>query len=481
MSTARAANRAKEIGVRKVNGALRWDVIVQFMSEALLSTTAAAAIACIAIVLLLPAYNNFLGKEISLDSFPMLVMPLIVVVGFISGAYPALLFSSFKPIDTLKGKFTASRNSGLRNTLVVFQFVVSGTLIFSTLVVWKQMAFIKTKDLGFNHDHTITVRLRDKALYEKTPELREMLLRNPAIHKVSASNRPATGISSQQGRKWQGKNGVQHISIYINSIDPHFIDLYEIPLLAGQNFSATSWKKDIVVNETLVKELGFTNDEIIGRSFISRDTARVIGVVADFHYMDMKLKILPMEFRTFEWSNPQFLSIKIQEDDVPAVLEFIRKTLTGISEKYPFEYSFYDEVYSKTFMAEAKTSKLMTVFSIVAIVIAALGLYGLILHMVNQRMKEIGIRKTLGAGSWSIVKLLSGRFGLLILVGYAISCGVGYYGIEKWLQGFAYRVSPGTTDFVMTLGAIFLIAAVAVLSRIMMALRINPARVLKQE
>jgi len=482
MATARAANRAKEIGVRKVNGALRWDLIVQFMFEAIFLVMVAALVAGLAVYFLLPSYNDFLGKQIQLDDSLWFLLPVIIIVGFISGAYPALLFSSFKPIQVLKGRFKQSHNSRLRNVLVVFQFVVSGTLVFSTLIVWKQMQFVKNKDIGFNREHIMTVRMRDKELGARYEEIRQVLLKHPGISKVSGSMSLPTGIRSSQGRDWKGKTGELHRSVYINQADPNFIDLYEIPLLAGSNLKPNGNRHDAIVNETLVRELGYSNDEIVGMQFNFRhDTTRVVGVIGDFHYGDFTLKIEPLEMKTFEWGSPSYLSIKTETDDLQSVIDYTEKTLAGFSEKYPFEYSFYDEVYSKTFMSEAKTSKLMTVFSIVAIVIAALGLYGLILHMVNQRMKEIGIRKTLGAGSWSIVKLLSGKFGILILTGYAIACCIGYYGIEKWLEGFAYRISPGVGEFVATLFAIVLIATIAVFSRVAIALRINPAMVLRQD
>lgn len=492
MATARAANRAKEIGVRKVNGALRIDLIIQFMFEAFLSVIVAAVVAIIAVVLLLPAYNEFLTKEISANVLReptsiMFAVLLIAAVATTAGAYPAFLFSAFKPVHVLKGRLQQSHNSRLRNVLVVFQFVVSGTLVFCTLIVWKQMEFVKNKDLGFNREHIVTVRLRDGALRSKSEEIRQMLLSNPAISKVSASMSLPTGMRSSNGRVWQGKNGEQRLSVYINQVDPNFIDLYQMRMIAGNNLTPTSRSTersmDIVVNETLVRELGFSNDEILNREFIRAnvDTFRVIGIVADFHYQDFKLKIEPMELRGFDWGPPNYLSVKVQGNDPQPVIDHIRKSLASISEKYPFEYSYYDEIYSKTFVAEAKVSELMSVFSVIAILIAALGLYGLILHMVNQRMKEIGIRKTLGAGSLSIVRLLSGKFGLLIMIGYTISCVIGYYGIQKWLDGFAYKVSPAVSDFTITLIAIAVIAGVAVTSRIAVALRINPAAVLKQD
>ncbi len=485
MATARAANRAKEIGVRKVNGALRFDLIFQFMFETFVSVIAAAVVALIAIALLLPTYNEFLSKQMSLDVLlepgPILFAVLLIgVVAIAAGAYPALLFSALKPIQTLKGK-SISQKSLLRSALVVFQFIVSGTLVFTTLIVWKQMEYVKNKKLGFNRDHIVTVRIRDNAIRTKYEEVRTMLLKNPAIQKVSASMSLPTGISSKNGRKWIGKNGEQHLGVHINQVDPNFIDLYEIPLVAGRNISPDGPRKDVLVNETLVRELGFTNEEIIGREFYAGDTTRIVGVLGDFHYQHFKLRIEAMEFQPFRWGPPNYLSVKTHGDDIPSVLEYIKGSLATFSEKYPFEYTFYDEVYSKTFISEAKTSKLMTVFASVAITIAVLGLYGLILHMVNQRMKEIGIRKTLGAGSWSIVRLLSGKFGLLIVAGYAIACVIGNYGIQKWLDAFAYKIAPTPIDFVITLLTIVLIAGVAVSSRIMVALKINPAAVLKQD
>jgi putative ABC transport system permease protein len=487
MATARATNRAKEIGVRKVNGALRLDLIIQFLAEAFISTIAAAVVAIIAVALILPSFNEFLLKEITLDlllqptsvSFALL---LITTVAFVAGAYPALLFSSFKPIQTLKGTFRQSHNSRLRNVLVVFQFIVSGTLVFGTLIVWRQMEFVKNKNLGFNREHIIIVSLRDETLGQKYAEIRELLLRNRAITNVAASRRPPTGIQSHMTRLWKTKDGERSLGVYHNQVDTNFINLYEMKLVAGSNLSSTSRKEDAVVNEALVKELGYTNEEVIGKLFAREwDSTRIVGVIGDFHFQDFKMKIDPVDFKRFNWGPPEFLSVKIEGADVQETLGYIQTTLAGISEKYPFEYTFYDEWYGKTFAAEAKTSRLMTVFSTVAIIIAALGLYGLILHMVNQRMKEIGIRETLGAGSLSIVRLLSGKFGMLILIGYVIACGIGYYGVTMWLDAFAYKISPGVNDFAITLLAIVSIAALAVYSRIAVALRINPASVLKQD
>lgn len=487
MATARAINRAKEIGVRKVNGALRVDLIIQFLSEAFLSTLFATIVANVAVFLILPAYNQFMVKEMPLafmlePASLLFTSSLVVIVTIIAGTYPAFLFSSFKPVNILKGSFRQSHNSALRNILVVFQFVVSGALIFSTLILWKQTEYVKNKNLGFNREHIVIVNLRDEELGKKHAEIRELLLRNPAITNISASMKPPTGIQSQMGRVWPGKNGEQDIAVYHNQIDTNFLALYQIRLVAGSNLTSTSQKIDAVVNEALVRELGYTNDEIVGKLFARPwDSTRIVGVIGDFHFQNFKLKIEPLDLKIFNWGPPDYLSIKVEESNLQPVLDYIKETLAGISEKYPFEYSFYDELYGKTFAAEAKTSKLMMVFSTVAIIIAALGLYGLILHMVNRRMKEIGVRKTLGAGSLSIVRLLSGRFGLLIVIGYVIACAIGYYGINQWLEGFAYKITPTVTDFLITLSAIAMITGLAVYSRIAVALRVNPAIVLKQD
>ncbi|MEI9918314.1 MAG: ABC transporter permease [Bacteroidota bacterium] len=488
MSTARAANRAKEIGVRKVNGALRLDLVVQFLAEAFLSTAFAAVIAIIAVVLILPGFNEFLDKQISLDFLlqPQSLMSgalLLLTVAIVAGAYPAFLFSSFKPINTLKGRFYQSHNSRLRNVLVVFQFVVSGTLVFGTLIVWKQMEFVKNKDLGFNREHIIVVPIRDRSLVGKHEAIREELLKDPSIKNVSASRWTPTGISSQSIKTWQTKNGERTVGIYHNHIDANFIDTYGMTLVAGSNLTPTSRESDVIVNETLVKQIGYTPEEAIGQTFLAwgSDTTRIVGVVKDFHFQGFNLSIEGVDFRLWNPWNLQTMSIKVDGNDLQASLAYIKTTFGKFSDKYPFEYTFYDDLYAKTFISEAKTSRLMTAFSSVAIIIAALGLYGLILHMVNQRMKEIGIRKTLGAGSLSIIRLLSGKFGVLILIGYMIASVVGYYGVQQWLSSFAYRVSPTVLDFAITLFAIGMIAAIAVYSRIATALRINPATVLKQD
>jgi putative ABC transport system permease protein len=490
MATARASNRIREIGVRKVNGALRGDLVFQFMTESYLMVTVSAIVAIAATFLVLPSYNSFLEKHITFNFFTqpalfLFLLALVLLVGTAAGIYPALVFSAFKPITALKSMIKQSHNSRLRHALVVVQFVISGTLIFGTLVVWRQMNYIRDKDLGFNREHVIMINLRDMKLREKHAEIKQKLLLNPAILAAAASRQPPTGIESQQGRRWQTKdNGEQRVEVYINHVDSSFLNFYDIKLLEGSNITSGFSAIDAVVNETLVRELGYTNEEIIGRSFITGnrgDTTRIAGVVKDFHFHDFKMKIRPMEFRKFIWGPPEHISIRVDQRHMPAALEYAEATLREFSEAYPFEYVFYDDHYYNTFKAEAKTSRLMTVFAVVSIFIASLGLYGLILYTVDQRVKEISIRKVLGAGGASIVRLLTGRFAFLILAGYIVSCALGFYATERWLEVFAYKVSPGMMELTVTLVTMLMITCIAIYSRIRIALRVNPAVVLKGE
>lgn len=486
MATARASNRAKEIGLRKVTGAKRSELIVQFIGEAIFMSVLSMIVAYAAVSLILPSFNSFLDKNItlSIQSQPVLILvlaALTLLVGTVAGIYPALVLSSLKPTQTLKGTFKTGNKLYLRDALVVFQFVISGALIFSTLVVWRQMNFVDNKDLGFNREQIVIVELHEQELRKKAGFIKEQLLHNPNIVKVSASSRAPSQVVSNQGRTWRLRDGEKDLQVYYCEIDSSFLNLYEIKLLAGKNLSATSHHNDVVVNESLVQELGYTNQEIVGTLFVHGDSTNVIGVVQDFHFQDFREKIQPLRLKNFVWGPPRYLSLKINEADMQGTLKFVEETFNAISDKYPFEYAFYDDVYYRSYLAEIKTAKIMGWFAGIAILIATMGLYGLVLFVLNQRIREIGIRKVLGASSTSIIRLMSSHFVILVLIGYLVACSIGYYGMSQWLDQFAYRIPLSFEIFLLTLVALAAITGTTVFLRVRQATLVNPASILKQE
>ncbi|MFN8333684.1 MAG: FtsX-like permease family protein [Cyclobacteriaceae bacterium] len=486
MATAHASKRAKEIGLRKVTGARRSELIFQFLGEALFLTILAMIIACISVKLALPYFNNFLEKQISFSLFtqPILFAVLLTVtslVGITAGVYPALVLSSLNPSKTVKGSYANGRSNYLRDGLVIVQFVISGALIFATLVVWMQMKFIGEKDLGFNREQIVIIQLRDQQLKNGTEVIKSRLLENSDILNVSASSSAPSQINSSQGRTWPAKGEQKDLQVFYCKIDTSFLNLYEINLVAGQNFSSSSHYNDVIINQRLVKELGYTDEEIIGTLFAHGDSSRVTGVVKDFHFQDFRQIIQPLRLRKVTSGPLSYLSVKVNEANMQNTLTFIEKTLRSVSDKYPFEYSFYDDLFQRAYTTEIKIGKMMTWFSVMAIAIASLGLYGLILFVVNQRMKEIGVRKVHGASAFSIGRLLSARFCVLVLAGYVLACGIGFFTMKRWLDEFAYRIPLSGGLFVITLLVMFTITGCTLFFRIRQATRLNPIIVLKHE
>lgn len=486
MATARASKRAKEIGLRKVTGASRSELMLQFIGEAVFMSVLSMIIAYGAVMLTLPYFNSFLEKSIvlSFQAQPLLIVVLLaltILVGVIAGIYPALVLSSMNPALTLKGSVKSSNRISLRDALVVFQFVISGTLIFATLVVWNQLQFIEHTNLGFNKEQIVTVKLRDRTLQEKASAIKQKLLQNPNILKVAASSKAPSQVSSNQGRTWDVRGEKKSLQVYYCEIDSSFLNVYEIKLLAGQNLSATSGHNDVLINESLVKELGYTNEEIVGTLFAHGDSTHVVGVVQDFHFQDFKQKIQPLRMKNFVWGPPSCLSLKVNEAGMQQTLQFVEETLSSISDKYPFEYAFYDDIYNRAYVSEIKTGKMMGWFAGVAIFIATMGLYGLVLFVLNQRLREISIRKVLGASGISILKLLSSRFVILVVIGYALACTIGYYGMEKWLSEFVYRIPLSFGIFLLTLLVMIAITGLTIFFRVRQATAVNPAVVLKHE
>ncbi len=493
LSTARSAIRSKEIGIRKVVGASRSSLIWQFLGESLLFALIALVHAVIFVVLILPVYGNLINKEIGLDfstSYRIFVylISITILVGLISGIYPALLLSSWKPVSAIQKKWMGhlKQSSFFRNSLVTIQFIISLVLIISTLVVNNQLFFIKNKKLGFSKEHIITVRLRGDHLRSNYEPLSNRLYQNPSIVDISTSTDLPTTIRINQTAKWEGMTD-EIFDVYITYIDYNFIDFFNMKLAAGRNFSkefSTDIEKTYILNRTAVKALGWENPVGQRFGFDRNNLGIVIGVIEDFHYYPLHLEIEPLAFALINPEKrvrPNFMSIKITTDNISGTLSFIEKTFKEFSPAYPFSYSFLDESVENMYNSERKLGQGFRYFSLIAILIACLGLFGLASFTVEQKIKEIGIRKVLGASMTNVVFLLTKKFMKWVAIANIIAWPVAYYSMNKWLEGFAYRIKLGIWIFVLSAVIAFLIAFLTVGIQALKAATADPVISLRYE
>jgi len=496
MATSRSANRAKEVGIRKVLGAFRAQLSRQFLSESVLLAFISLIISLAFIQLLLPLFNELSDKHLTFGVFsnPFIFIGIIaitLVVGLISGSYPAFYLSSFMPARVLKGKIDSGRNSGyLRKTLVVFQFVISIMMIIGTLTVSRQLRYMKAKDLGFDKGNIVVAEIQDTVFVKKIPAFREELLQNPTIEAVSASTGVPGKIRSIQVMRVENGSKMQELALNNFQIDYDYIPLMKMKLVKGRNFDknmGTDLKEGAIINETAAKKLGW-GDNALGKKIqygieldgtADRNT-KVIGVVRDFNYASLHNKIEPIVM--FLTKRPGFaLNIRIKPENKPAALDFIKSVWGKYGVKNPFEYYFLDQNFDESYQAEAKLNKIFTVFSVISIFIALLGLLGLASFTAERRTKEIGIRKVLGSSLMEIANMFYKEFTLLIVVAFIIGTPIAFYALGLWLQQFAYHVNQTWFIFFLS-GMLAWIVAMATISfHSIKAASENPVTAIKYE
>jgi len=490
LSTARSSKRALEIGIRKVVGAQRANLVWQFLGESIFLSFLALLIAVLLFVVLLPSFNSFLERSITIDFsqnlfFLTTLLGIVLFVGIFSGSYPALFLSTFKPVKVLKGIFiSGSKNSILRNILVVGQFCISVILIAGTLVVYQQLQFVRNKKLGYNHEHVVTMRIRDGEARRNMETMKTELLKHSNIINVSCSDRLPAAISSQSTALLEGEDGEEkQLPIYIAHVDYDFLDVYEIELLFGRNFSrefSTDTSNAVIVNQTTYEQMGW--GEPVGKNFSvwSVRDGQVIGVVKDFHFQSLHLKIEPAVL-ILRPARANYISARIRGDNISETVGFIRKTFEKYSLNHPFEYSFFDETFYRMYKAEQRLGEIFRYFSLLAIFIACLGLFGLASFMVENQRKAIGIRKVLGASTSRIVYIFSKEFSKLVLIANVIAWPVAYFAMSRWLEDFAYRISIGVWVFILSAIIAFVIALVTVGYHAVKAAVANPVDSLRYE
>ncbi len=494
LSTARSVLRAKEIGVRKVVGARRPELIAQFLSESVLISWIATLLAFGLTWLVLPWLNKLSGQELSISILmnwkiilPILLVPFIV--GILSGIYPALFLSSFQPIKVLKGFMKAGgANISFRKILVVVQFSISIILIIATAIVFQQLRYMQNKSLGYNKDHVVNLA-NTPALNDKFESFRTELLSNSAVQIVARSSRIPTGrLLDAMGSKINNGDSLAPTKADIKFVvaDENFVPAYSIKTVAGRNFSKdfTTDTAAYLINEAAVKALGLkSNEAALGKQFKygGRD-GRIVGVINDFHFESLHQRILPIVFfmptGTGNYGN---LSIKIAGNDVAGALAHIENTWKKFLPEVPYDYSFLDGRFEKLYESENKQGTIFTVFAFIAIFIACLGLLGLSAFAISQRVKEIGIRKVLGANVGNIVGLLSKDFLKLVLIAAIIAFPLAWFAMSKWLEDFAYRINIPWWIFIVA-GMIAAVVAFATISfQAMKAANANPVKSLRTE
>lgn len=491
LSTAGAAGRGREIGIRKVMGSLKKQLMTQFLVESILLTAFSMLIAFLLVFLLLPLFNEVAGKHLSFISFlsyPALIAAavLTVLVGALAGIYPAFFLSSFNPIKVLKGaSILGNRKSLLRSGLVIFQFVVSIALIVATLVVYRQLHYMQDKRLGYDKDQVLYIQ--DANLLGANQEAyRQQLLQDKRVTAASLSwSVPGTGAmgGTEVYPRQADASGGSDMHANIFRIDYDYVATLGLQIVRGRNFTRgfASDSTGVLINETAVNDLGWGHTDPIGKIIVrsGRTEYHVVGVVRDFHYVSVKQKIAPLMLLL--GNNQGGVLVKVNTSDIPGFLDAAKKQWAAFSPAGPFTYYFLDDKFATMYLAEQRTGSLFSAFTIIAILIAGLGLFGLAAYMVEQRTREIGIRKVLGASITSVLILVSKEF--LVLVGFAflIALPLTWWGMQQWLREFAYRTTLAWWIFPLAGIAALILAMITISFQAARAATANPIDSLHNE
>ncbi len=493
LSTARSANRAKEVGLRKVLGADRGKIIRQFLSESILNSIVACILALLLVDLTLPLFRSISGFDLRIDYaenywlIPSLV-GLALFVGLIAGSYPAFFLSAFQPTRVLKGELKSGRAGTLfRSALVIVQFTISIALIVGTIVVFNQLNYMKNKKLGFQKEQVVIIPISDDSTLDSLRPVKQELENHTGIIGVAASSHVPGQMTYVNPFIPEGFT-LDHMQ-YMGElyIDHEFIPTMGIEIVAGRNFSeefTTDTLESVIINETAVKKFGWEKPvgKTIGDVSVSQKIKRytVVGVVKDFHTESLRKKISPLFIGcTSHIFNS--LSVRIKTENIPATLSFLESKMRQIDPFRPFDYAFLDDSFDSQYRSEERLSRVFSYFAILAVFIACLGLFGLASFTAEQRTKEIGIRKILGASVSGVALLLSKEFTKWVLIANAIAWPIAYFASRLWLQGFAYRTNLTLTTFIVSMAISFFIALLTVSYQAMRTAIANPVDSLRYE
>ena len=492
LSTARSTERAKEVGLRKVVGSRRAQLIGQFLGESLLITLLALLLALPLTWLALPFLNNLAGSALVFDpvgNVPLLLflVSMLVMVGVLAGLYPAFVLAGFTPVTVLKGSFkTGKKGTALRIGLVVFQFALSIALIGVTLIIQQQLNYVQHKDLGYHKEQVLIFDMFDQNMGQNLETFRTELLQHSAFaDAATASNVPGRTF----GRTRVRPEGVSDEDIWIwsvFSVSPEALPALGMEMALGRNFSremATDTSGAVLVNETAMRQLGW-DDPLNKRLYFGQQDSvgtGIIGVVKDFHFAGMHQNIEPVVIFPLNSSPGNLLAARIQPGRIPEAMEIAQAAWRDVYPDYPFNYSFLDEEFADLYRRDLNTGKIVNIFSALAILIACLGLFGLASHSITQRFKEIGVRKVMGASAGSIVRLLVLDFVRWVALANLFAWPLIWFGASKWLESFAYRIDIAPLPFLIASLAALAVAIITVISQSWRAALINPARALRYE
>ncbi len=490
LATARSSKRAKEVGLRKVVGAYRSQIIGQFIGESLLITFVAVVLALALTQILIPTFNELTGKQFGANFFvqPMVLLALagiIIFVGVVAGSYPAFFLSGFKPAEVLKSdKSPKGGSATLRRGLVILQFTISLILIIGTIVVFSQMNYLRNRDLGFNKEQIMVIDIPggDSTLVKRLPTIKQQLLANPNIELVSNTRDIPANILSKLLMLVEAEDKMREKTTDMMFVDYDFLDLMGIELKEGRNFSkatGTDLKGALIINETAARKFGWQNP--IGKRIQVDDwDAKVIGVIKDFHVRSLHTEMEPLVIALTPVS-PGYLLARLKPDNMQATIGFVEEKWQAFDPKHPMEYFFLDEHFDEQYRAEEKMLTVFGYFAGLTIFIACLGLFGLASFTTEQRTKEIGIRKVLGSSTSSIVLLISKDFALLVFVAILLAVPVAWYGMDKWLQDFAYRTELSWWIFASAGAAAMIIALLTVSLQAVKAALQDPVKAIRTQ
>ncbi len=488
LATARSAKRAKEVGMRKALGAMRSQIIGQFLSESVLLVLLASVVSLLLAQVLLPAFNQLAGKQLTfhLTDNPLIMLGLgliILLTGIASGSYPALFLSSFKPAEVLKGKLAAGMNSSplLRKGLVIFQFVVSVVLIIGAWMVYSQLDYLKNKDLGFQKEHMIVIRNTDNAITQPLAAFKRELSQNPQVHGVTASWSVPGGLRPITQVKTETMGEDENVGMAGINTDFEYLQTMGIQLVQGRDFNpkyTTDSTEAIIINQQAIKELGLQGDPIgqvlrvnvNGNEFQER---QIIGVVEDINFEPLYRKT---EGAFFAAMAPfySYIFVKIDPQERDKTLAFLEQTWNQFAPGQPFDYSFLDDDLNQLYLAEQKLGTVVTSFSILAVIIACLGLFGLASFATEQRRKEIGIRKVLGSSNAGIVLLFFKEYAQIIVIANLIAWPLAYYLVRQYMDNFMFHISVSWVVFLVAGLLVCMIALLTVGAKAVRAARRNP-------
>lgn len=489
LSTARSVKRAREVGVRSTMGANRFHLIQQFLGESLLLASFALGLSLVLVHLLLPTFKSLIGIQLQMEYSPgliILIIAITLVMGLLSGSYPAFVLSSWKPVQVLRGHLKSKRGGFLfRRILVITQFSLSILLIIASLGIFRQLSYIKNKNLGYNGDNIVCMQM-DANLGKKYQVFKDALLQNPNILSMTRSNatpeRKQASISGYAFR-WEGMEGGQKIAtLHLTGVDPDFLKTYQIEMAEGRFFSdeyPSDKEESIVLNEAAIRAMGMESPVGKKMFFGENDTLNIIGIVKDFNFRTLHYEMEPLAM-VIGWSLTQ-ISIRISETDIPSTVKFIEGTLKDIIPGSTFNYEFFDVRLKREYHTEKVMQSIILYITFLIIFISCLGLFGLASFAAEQRTKEIGIRKVLGASIPQIARLLSREFTIWVLIANVTAWPVAYYALNRWLQNFAYRENIDLLTFVSAAILALLIAAVSVSFQVIRAALSNPVESLRYE